>query len=156
MPRTSAGLLMFRVVEGRSRCCWSIPAGRFSRRKTTGLGPFPRASPTATKICCSPLGGEFTEETGLTAAGPLLPLGSIQQKGGKIVHAWAFAGDCDPRTIQSNSFTIEWPPKSGRQQEFPEIDRAEFFTLESARRKLRPEQIPLLDRLADRLRQAQR
>ena len=76
---------------------------------------------------------EFEEETGLKPTGPFIPLKPIQQKGGKIVHAWAFEGDCDPATLKSNTFTMEWPPHSGQQQEFPEIDRAEFFDLMTAK-----------------------
>ena len=78
---------------------------------------------------------EFEEETGLKPTGPFIPLQAVKQKGGKVVHAWAFEGDCDPATIQSNTFTMEWPPKSGQQKQFPEIDRAEFFDLATARRK---------------------
>ena len=90
---------------------------------------------------------EFEEETGLHPTGPFTPLQPVQQKGGKIVHAWAFVGDCDPAAITSNTFTMEWPPRSGRQQEFPEIDRAEFFGLAAARRKIKTGQAGLLDEL---------
>jgi predicted NUDIX family NTP pyrophosphohydrolase len=75
-------------------------------------------------------------------------LGQVKHKSGKIVHAWAFPGDCDPTQIRSNTFELEWPPKSGRKQEFPEIDRAQFFDLTSARRKILPAELPLLDRFA--------
>jgi predicted NUDIX family NTP pyrophosphohydrolase len=88
------------------------------------------------------------------AAGPFLPLGSIKQKGGKIVHAWAFPGDCDPSAIVCNTFQLEWPPKSGRLVEFPEIDWAEFFELPLARRKINPAQATLIDGLERSLRQA--
>jgi predicted NUDIX family NTP pyrophosphohydrolase len=155
MPRTSAGLLMFRSVEGSLEVLLVHPGGPFFQNKDDGAWTIPKGEPDGDEELLLTARREFREETGLAAAGPLVPLGSIQQKGGKIVHAWAFAGDCDPRTIQSNSFTLEWPPKSGRQQQFPEIDRAEFFTLRAARRKIRPEQIPLLDRLAERLKQAE-
>ena len=80
-------------------------------------------------------------------SGPFIPLKPIQQKGGKIVHAWAFEGDCDPKAIKSNTFTMEWPPKSGRQQEFPEIDRAEWFDLATARKKIKAGQEALIDEL---------
>jgi predicted NUDIX family NTP pyrophosphohydrolase len=82
-----------------------------------------------TRICSVTAQREFEEETGVKPSGPFIPLKPIKQKGGKIVHAWAFEGDCDPKAIKSNTFTMEWPPHSGRQQEFPEIDRAEFFDL---------------------------
>ena len=83
---------------------------------------------------------EFAEETGVTPPGPFTELGSIKQKGGKVVHAWAFEGDCDPKKIVSNTFTMEWPPKSGKQMEFPEIDRAEFFEAAVAKKKIIAEQ----------------
>jgi predicted NUDIX family NTP pyrophosphohydrolase len=153
MPRTSAGLLMFRVVDGVLEVLLAHPGGPLFAKKDAGAWTVPKGEPDGEDDLLRVAEREFSEETGLVAAGPFLPLGSIQQKGGKIVHAWAFAGDCDPRTLRSNSFTLEWPPKSGRQQQFPEIDRAEFFTLAVARRKLRPEQIPLLDRLAEQLAQ---
>ena len=76
----------------------------------------------------------------------------MQQKGGKVVHAWAFEGDCDPSTIKSNTFTMEWPPKSGKQMEFPEVDRAEFFDVETARMKINPAQVGLLEELVQMLR----
>ena len=92
---------------------------------------------------------EFNEETGLTPVEPFLALGQVKHKSGKIVHAWAFQGDCDPTQIRSNTFELEWPPKTGRKQQFPEIDRAEFFDLSIARRKMLPAELPLLDRLAN-------
>jgi predicted NUDIX family NTP pyrophosphohydrolase len=91
---------------------------------------------------------EFTEETGLTPNGSFIPLGEVKHKSGKIVHAWAFIGDCDPAQIHSNTFELEWPPKSGHTQTFPEIDRAGFFDLLTARQKILPSELPLLDRLA--------
>src|SRR5271166_6268645 len=79
---------------------------------------------------------EFKEETGVTPTGPFIALTPIKQKGGKIVHAWGFKGDCDPSAIVSNTFTTEWPPKSGRQMAFPEFDRANFFEVAAAKRKI--------------------
>ena len=94
---------------------------------------------------------EFAEETGLEPIEPFVPLGPVKQKSGKIVHAWAFETDCDPGAIQSNTFTMEWPPRSGRQQEFPEIDQAEFFSVENAKRKINPAQARLIDELQQTL-----
>jgi predicted NUDIX family NTP pyrophosphohydrolase len=91
---------------------------------------------------------EFEEETGIKPAGPFRPLAPIRQKGGKIVHAWAFEGDCDPAAIMSNTFTMEWPPHSGKQAEFPEVDRAEFFNLRKAKEKIKAGQETLIDELA--------
>ena len=90
---------------------------------------------------------EFEEETGATPTGPFTALRPVKQKGGKIVHAWAFEGECDPSAIVSNTFTLEWPPKSGRQMAFPEIDRAEFFDVAAARRKIKAGQEALIEQL---------
>jgi predicted NUDIX family NTP pyrophosphohydrolase len=95
---------------------------------------------------------EFEEETGTALHDPaLVELGSIVQRGGKRVSAWAAEGDLDAATIVSNTFTMQWPPRSGREQEFPEVDRAEWFALSRAREKIVPAQAELLDRLADRV-----
>ena len=94
---------------------------------------------------------EFEEELGFPPSGEFVSLGELTQKGGKTVHAWAFKGDCDPASIRSNMFTMEWPPHSGRKQEFPEIDRAGFFSIEEARGKINPAQVPFLEKLAGAL-----
>jgi predicted NUDIX family NTP pyrophosphohydrolase len=91
---------------------------------------------------------EFQEETGFTASGDFLDLGSIKQKGGKIVTGWAFEGDCDPGKLTSNYCEVEWPPKSGRLIEIPEVDRGAWFSLAEAKERIKPTQIPLLDRLS--------
>lgn len=90
---------------------------------------------------------EFTEETGFVAAAPFLPLGEVVQRSGKRILAWAFEGTCDPAQLRCNTFEIEWPPRSGRKQEFPEVDRVEWFTPEEARRRIIPAQAVLLERL---------
>ncbi len=90
---------------------------------------------------------EFQEETGFAASGSFLELGWIKQKGGKIVSAWAFEGDCDPGKLTSNYCEVEWPPKSGRLIEIPEVDRGAWFSLFEAKERIKPTQIPLLDRL---------
>ena len=87
---------------------------------------------------------EFEEELGFAPQGKFLPLGMASQKGGKNVHAWAFEGNCNPAALKSNTFMIEWPPRSGRMQEFPEVDRAEFFGMEEAKKKINPAQVKLL------------
>lgn len=91
---------------------------------------------------------EFTEETGIEARGPYIALGSIVQKSGKIVHAWAFEGDGDPAQMSSNHTRVEWPPRSGRYLEVPELDQTKFFDPKAARKVMNPTQVPLLDRLA--------
>ena len=113
---------------------WSIPKGEYS----DGEDPLDAAR------------REFAEELGSPAPdGDPADLGEIRQKSGKIVHGWALAGDLDPVAIQSNTFTLEWPPRSGRMKEFPEVDRAEWFELEHARDKINPAQAAFLDRLAE-------
>jgi len=90
---------------------------------------------------------EFKEETGTAMEGRFLPLGEVRQSGGKLVKAWAVEGDIDATTLRSNSFSMEWPPRSGNSREFPEVDRGEWFTPEDARRKILPGQLPLLEKL---------
>ena len=99
---------------------------------------------------------EFEEETGVVPTGPFVALKPITQKGGKVVHAWAFEGDCDPTAIVSNTFTMEWPPRSGQQKEFPELDRAEYFDLDGARKKINSAQASLIDELEQLLGQESR
>lgn len=145
MPKSSAGLLMVRRRAGRvevllvhpggplwaDRDVWGIPKGEYE----PGEEPLQAA--------CR----EFEEETGFPAVGPFLYLGEITQRSGKRVRAWAFEGDADPDTLVSNSFAMEWPPHSGRMQEFPEVERAAWFSLDEARRRMVPAQAPLLDAL---------
>ena len=95
---------------------------------------------------------EFQEETGLVPSGPFTDLGEIRHKSGKVVRAWAFAGDCDPAKITSNTFVMEWPPKSGKQQSFPEVDRAAFFDRAKAQEKIHPAEYALVERLSNMLR----
>ena len=132
----------------RCKCCWPIPAARTSPRRTTAAWTIPKGEPDGDEDLLLAAQREFKEETGITAFGPFIPLRPIKQKGGKVVHAWAFAGDCDPEAITSNTFTLEWPPKSGKQREFPEIDRAEWFDLAAARTKIKAGQDGLIEELA--------
>jgi predicted NUDIX family NTP pyrophosphohydrolase len=152
MPKISAGLLMYR---GRTEHNNSVeillahPGGPFWKNKDDGAWTIPKGEVTPGEDLLVAAIREFTEETGLTPAPPFVPLGEIKQKSGKIVHAWAFQGDCDPAQIRSNTFELEWPPKSGRTQKFPEIDRAKFYDLTAARQKILVSELPLLDRLAE-------
>ena len=147
MPRLSAGLLMYRFRDGAPQVLLAHPGGPLFARKDLGVWSIPKGEPDDGEDLLVTAQREFREETGLTPQPPFLPLAPIQQKGGKIVHAWAFAGDCDPQTNQCNLFTMEWPPKSGRQVEFPEIDRTEFFDFKTARQKIKDRQQPLIDEL---------
>jgi predicted NUDIX family NTP pyrophosphohydrolase len=136
MPKISAGLLMYRIRDGVLQVLLAHLGGPLFGNKDEGAWSIPKGEtePGEELLCAAQR--EFEEETGVKPSGPFVPLASIRQKGGKIVHAWAFEGDLDPAGIQSNTFTMEWPPHSGRQEEFPEIDRAEFFDVETATRKI--------------------
>ena len=148
MPRLSAGLLMYRIEDGAIQVLLAHPGGPFFRSKDDGSWSIPKGEPEPDEDLLVTAQREFEEETGVNPSGPFIPLAPIQRKGGKTVHAWAFAGDCDPKTIRSNTFTMEWPPHSGKQTEFPEIDRAEFFDLEVARVKIKAGQERLIEELA--------
>jgi predicted NUDIX family NTP pyrophosphohydrolase len=147
MPRTSAGLLMYRIKDGVLQVLLAHPGGPFYRNKDSGAWSIPKGEPDPDEELLVTARREFEEETGVKPIGRFVPLRPIKQKGGKIVHAWAFEGDCDPAAIESNTFLMEWPPKSGRQVEFPEIDRAAFFDLGMARRKIKAGQDALIDEL---------
>ena len=148
MPRLSAGLLMFRSRDGTIQVLLAHPGGPYFRNKDDGAWSIPKGEPDGGEDLLVTAQREFEEETGVKSHGPFTPLEPIQQKGGKIVYAWAFEGDCAPATIRSNTFTMEWPPKSGQQKTFPEIDRAEFFDLPAARKKIKAGQEALIDELA--------
>jgi predicted NUDIX family NTP pyrophosphohydrolase len=144
----SAGLLMYRVKDGVLQFLLVHPGGPFFQNKDEGAWTIPKGEPDPGEDLFRTAEREFAEETGISPRGSFIPLTPIQQKGGKIVHAWAFEGDCDPAAIQSVTFSMEWPPKSGRQAEFPEIDRAEFFDLNTALTKIKSGQEGLLTQLA--------
>lgn len=147
MARISAGLLMFRQQERLWQVLLVHPGGPYFKNKDAGAWSIPKGEASEGEQLQAAAVREFEEELGFAPAGDFLPLTPIKQKGGKVVHAWAIAGDCDPEDICSNTFTMEWPPKSGKQVEFPEIDRAAFFDFETARKKINAGQIPLLDEL---------
>jgi predicted NUDIX family NTP pyrophosphohydrolase len=147
MPRLSAGLLMYRIKDGRIEVLLAHPGGPFFVKKDDGAWSIPKGEPDADEDMLVTAQREFEEETGLKPQGPFIPLKPIKQKGGKVVHAWAFEGDCDPDGVRSNTFTMEWPPRSGEQQEFPEIDRADWFDLETAKKKIKAGQEALIDEL---------
>jgi predicted NUDIX family NTP pyrophosphohydrolase len=151
MPTVSAGLLMYRIRDGEPQVLLVHPGGPFWAKKDAGAWTLPKGEVAAAE---EPLGAavrEFEEETGLRPAGPFVELGAIRQKGGKLVRAWAFESDCDPATLRSNTFTMQWPPRSGQMRTFPEVDRAAFFVLAQARQKINPAQVEFLERLAEQL-----
>jgi predicted NUDIX family NTP pyrophosphohydrolase len=152
MPTLSAGLLLYRVRDTQPEVLLVHPGGPFWVNKDAGAWTVPKGEVAANEDPLAAALREFEEETSLAPAGPFLDLGTIKQKGGKLVHAWAFESDCDPAALRSNTFTMQWPPRSGQMRTFPEIDRAAFFTLPDARHKINPAQAELLDRLAGHLR----
>lgn len=149
MKRPSAGVLMYRRRGGGIEVLLVHPGGPFWAGKDAGAWSIPKGEFDAAEDAEAAARREFAEELGVEPAGALIPLGSIRQKNGKQVHAWAVEGDFDCPTIRSNTFRMEWPPKSGLMAEFPEVDRAEWFDVESARVKMHAGQPALLDRLLE-------
>jgi predicted NUDIX family NTP pyrophosphohydrolase len=127
MSKLSAGLLLYRIRDERLEVLLVHPGGPFWARKDLGSWTIPKGEIVPGEDPLAAAIREFEEELGFAPLGELLPLGMVNQKGGKNVHAWAFEGNCNPRALKSNTFTIEWSPRSGRMQEYPEVDRAEFF-----------------------------
>lgn len=150
--KQSAGLLMYRRLPDEGvQVLLAHPGGPFWRTKDEGCWTIPKGEYEPPEEPLAAARREFAEETGLEAAGPFVPLGEVVLKSGKRIAAWAFEGDFDPAQLRCNTFEIEWPPRSGRRQSYPEVDRAGWFTPEIARRKLNPAQVPLLERLQEAL-----
>jgi predicted NUDIX family NTP pyrophosphohydrolase len=149
MAASSAGILMYRGTTRSLEVLLVHPGGPFWRNKDDGAWSIPKGEIDAGEDPEDVARREFMEELGSAPAGSFRPLGEIRQRGGKRVHAFAARGDLDVSSVASNTFEIEWPPKSGRTQTFPEVDRAEWFTLPVARTKILKGQLPLLDRLED-------
>jgi predicted NUDIX family NTP pyrophosphohydrolase len=147
MAKISAGLLMYRLRAGHLEVLLAHPGGPFFANKDLGAWTIPKGLVDEDEDQLAAARREFEEETGAKPEGDFVPLGEVRQKGGKTVVAWAFEGDLDPAAITSNTFKKEWPPRSGRWQTFPEIDRAAFFSLDEARTKINPAQAEFLSRL---------
>lgn len=148
MAKQSAGLLPFREHEGTLQVFLVHPGGPYWARKDDGAWSIPKGEYEPGENPEAVARREFEEETGFVPSGTFWPIGTVTQKGGKRVVAWAFGADFDPARLQSNTFSMEWPPKSGKSREFPEVDRAGWFPLPEARRKILPGQAPFLDALA--------
>jgi len=148
VPRVSAGLLLYRLAPGGLEVLLVHPGGPFFARKDLGVWSIPKGEAEPGEELLAAARRELAEETGFAAEGTPLPLGEIRQAGGKLVHAFAMRGDADPGRLRSNEFDLEWPKGSGRRSSFPEVDRAEWFDLEEARRRVNPAQIAFLERLA--------
>lgn len=154
----SAGLLMFRQRGDELEILLVHPGGPYFQNKDDGAWTIPKGEANEGEDLLSRAKIEFEEELGIAASGEnWIELGSIKQKGGKMVHGWAFAGDLeDDFRLSSNAFEMEWPPRSGTMKEFPEIDQARFFSLEEARKKINAAQRVFLDRLIESLGSARR
>jgi predicted NUDIX family NTP pyrophosphohydrolase len=147
MPKQSAGLLIYRRRSERTEVFLVHPGGPFWQNKDAGAWSIPKGEFAPADDPLQAAQRELLEETGLNVGGPFLPLEPIKQKGGKIVYAWAVAADFDAEKIQSNTFSMEWPPRSGTMREFPEVDRAEWFDFDVAMEKIIEAQRGLLIQL---------
>jgi predicted NUDIX family NTP pyrophosphohydrolase len=148
MTKRSAGILLYKCLGGELLVLLAHPGGPFWRKRDYGAWTIPKGEFDAGELPEDAARREFREELGVEAVGTLQPLGEIIQKGGKRVIAFALEGDFDAAALRSNTFEIEWPPRSGRTQAFLEVDRVEWMALPVAREKLLPSQVELLDRLA--------
>ncbi|HEU4574977.1 MAG TPA: NUDIX domain-containing protein [Chitinophagaceae bacterium] len=151
MTRKSAGILLYRLKHQKPEVLLVHPGGPFWMHKDASAWSIPKGEFTEEEDPLDAALRELAEETGITITGPLTALPPVKQKGGKMVYAWAAKGDCDPAAIKSNTFSIEWPPRSGRTAIFPEIDKAAWFSFMDAREKIISGQIPLLDALEKKL-----
>ena len=142
---------MFRRRGGELEVFAVHPGGPFWAKKDDGAWSIPKGEYTPEEDALAAARREFTEETGFAAEGTFMPLQELRQPSGKVIKAWAVEGDCDAAQCHSNTFSMEWPPKSGKMKEFPEVDRAAWFPLETARTKLTKGQVGFLDQLAAKL-----
>jgi len=152
MPKTSAGILMYRRRKEDAEVLLVHPGGPFYSRRDAGVWSIPKGEYEPGEDALAAAVREFEEETGSRPGGPFQELEPVQQKGGKVVRAWASEGDCDPAVLRSNLFTLEWPPRSGQLREFPEVDRGAWFPLAEARRRILAGQLPLVEELERLLR----
>ena len=152
MSAQSAGLILYRQRDGKREVLLVHPGGPFWQKRDEGVWSIPKGEVAENEAGVDVARREFQEEVGVAAPeGELTALGAVTQAAGKLVHAWALAGDVDVTRLTSNTFELEWPPRSGRMQQFPEIDRAAWFDLDTARRKLLPAQCAFIDRLEELL-----
>jgi predicted NUDIX family NTP pyrophosphohydrolase len=153
MAKKSAGLLMYRHRQSGMEVFLVHPGGPFWAKKDEGAWSIPKGEYSPGEKPVEVAKREFQEETGFEAAGVLFPLTPRKQPSGKVISVWALEGECDAASIKSNTFSMEWPPHSGKQQEFPEVDRAGWFTVQAAKEKILKGQVPFLDELSEILRE---
>ncbi len=149
MAKQSAGILLYRLMKNEPEVFLVHPGGPFWSKKDAGVWSIPKGEMDEDEEALKVAFREFQEETGRELEGDFTPLQSIKLKSGKIVHAWTGEGDIDENKVVSNTFEIEWPPKSGKMKSFPEVDKAGWFYLNEAKEKINPGQLPLLEELAE-------
>ena len=145
--KKTAGLLLYRIRDSALEVFLVHPGGPFWAKKDDGAWSIPKGEFTEDEAPLSAAKREFQEETSFSVAGNFMALKPLKQRSGKLVYAWALESDCDAAAVKSNLFSMEWPPRSGKRQEYPEVDRGGWFALEVAKRKIMPGQIGLLDEL---------
>jgi predicted NUDIX family NTP pyrophosphohydrolase len=151
MANQSAGILLYRMGSNGLEVFLVHPGGPFWQKKDLGAWSIPKGEFTSGEEALTAAKREFEEETGTELKGDFIELTPIKQKAGKIIFAWAIEGDIDPSEISSNTFSIEWPPKSGKKKEFPEIDKAGWFGIAEAEQKINPAQAALITELQNKL-----
>ncbi len=149
MPKQAAGILLYRRGRSGLEVLLAHPGGPLWARKDAGAWTLPKGQFTGTELPLDAARREFEEEMGRAPHGDFQPLGTVKQPSGKVIHAWAAESDFDATTVKSNLFSMEWPPRSGRMGEFPEVDRAGWFSIEQAREKIIKGQAPFLERLLE-------
>jgi predicted NUDIX family NTP pyrophosphohydrolase len=147
LPKQAAGILLYRRSAGLLEVLLAHPGGPLWARKDPGAWTLPKGQFTDGELPLDAAKREFEEEMGTAPSGVFQPLGTLKQPSGKVIHTWAVESDFDVTTVKSNLFSLEWPPKSGTQGEFPEVDRAGWFSIPEARAKILKGQAPFLDRL---------
>jgi predicted NUDIX family NTP pyrophosphohydrolase len=147
MTKQSAGILVYRERAGELEFFLVHPGGPLWQNKDAGYWSIPKGEFVGAEEPLEAAKREFKEETGMTVEGEFVPLGSVKQRGGKIVHAWAVRGDFDAAKVRSNTFELEWPPRSGRFAAFPEVDRGEWFSRSAAQDKIKAAQVEFLDQV---------
>jgi predicted NUDIX family NTP pyrophosphohydrolase len=151
MAKQSAGLLIYRERQGRLEVLLVHPGGPFWKNKDAGAWTIPKGELQPDEDPLEAAQRECQEELGFVPRGVFMPLSPVKQKGGKVIQAWAAAADWDPSQLKSNSFTMEWPPRSGKMQEFPEVDQAAYFELPEAEIKVNAGQVALIRELKEKL-----
>jgi predicted NUDIX family NTP pyrophosphohydrolase len=151
MEKRSAGLLMFRRKDSEVEVFLVHPGGPFWAKKDSGAWMIPKGEYVDGELPLDAAQREFQEETGFEASGEFIDLGTVKQASGKLVRAWAFEGDCDPQKLTSNFCEVEWPPRSGRMIEIPEVDRGAWYSLTAAKSSILKSQQPFLEVLRTKL-----